>query len=96
MSGNLLPQCTYSKVMLTAIALLLAWIAFHREPMRTVQAAQFSRGYKAALISLKPLDRGDQVPSFEKNLNEAVQGREIVSVISMGGEFSGMAWVIMK
>lgn len=78
------------------IALLLAWIAFHRSPTQTVQAAQFSTGHKAALISLQPNKKGPQAPAFEKSLNEAVQGREIVSVISMGGEYSGMAWVIFK
>jgi hypothetical protein len=82
--------------MLTVIALLLAWIALHHQPVRTVQAAQFSRGYKATLIGLKLPHQGDPVSSFEKSLNEAVQGREIVFVIPIPGEHIESAWVIMK
>jgi hypothetical protein len=86
MIGNLLPQCTYSRTMLTVIAGLLAWIAFDRVPVQTVRAQSSPPTfYKAKSVPIANIDVRPPV-MFETLLNEAVEGGEIVAVAPYGGE----------
>lgn len=102
MNGNLIPQCTYSKVMLTVIAVLLAWSAISREPVQAVHAqSKAGTVYRAVSLATVPVSI-DQQPDgtreripFESRLNEAVQGGDIVEVIPFGID-NGTVLVIYK
>ncbi len=50
MTRSLLPSCTYSKVVLTIIALLLSWNTFFRDPISLVHAQPTATTYRAEWI----------------------------------------------
>ena len=96
MNGPLLPQCTYSKIMLTVIAVLLAWIAFFRDPIGPVHAQAPAGLYHA--VSMDPAswdDRQKPFESFEQKLNAASGGDEIVAVVPYGHD-NQFVWVIFR
>lgn len=82
--------------MLTVIAGLLAWIAFDRTPVQTVNAQSSpATVYKAKSV---PLVNADVRPPvmFETLLNEAVEGGEIVAVAPYGGDGHYAFMVVYK
>ena len=86
---------TYSKVMLTVIALLLAWNRIFRDGIQTVRAQSGGTVYHAKWVETTPDYIVRPPVPFEKRLNDAVQGGEIVAVVPYG-EMHGTAWVIFR
>jgi hypothetical protein len=68
--------------MLTVIALLLGWNIFFNDPIQSVRAQSQAPDYRAVLIDIWN-DEKPAVP-FEKRLNDAVGGGEIVAVVPQG------------